>query len=148
MMQRQHLGFTLVEVMIVVALIGVLAVVAIPRYHTNILKSQMNRAASELGTYKNAFELRVAGSGSVSNSALGYVPSNLTDGVMAMDIGVVNPDGSGHIEVTMGGNAHPNLSKVILRYVRDPAGRWVCEINRSAANRWRDAYRPNGCTVL
>lgn len=148
MMQQQDAGFTLIELMIVVAIIGVLAAIAVPIYQDNTLKSQVNRSVSELGAYKSAFEIQVANGGAVSNSDLGYVPSNLTDGSMGADIGVANSDGSGHIEVTMGGSAHPNLVGIVLRFARSFAGSWTCEIDKTAAIGWRDAYRPQGCTVL
>ena len=147
-MQKQNIGFTLIELMIVVAIIGILTAVAIPSYQGNVMKSQINRAVSELGTYKSAFEIQIAKGDTVSNSDLGYVPSNLTDGTMATDIGVANPDGSGHIEVTLGDSVHPNLAGVIVRFERDTAGTWSCEIDKTAASAWRPAYRPQGCTVL
>lgn len=148
MMQKQNVGFTLIELMIVVAIISTLAAIAIPMYQGNVLKSQINRSLSELGTYKSAFEIQVVNGGAVSNSDLGYVPSDLTDGSMGTDIGVANSDGSGHIEVTMGDSAHPNLVGIVLRFARSSAGTWTCEIDKAAATGWRDAYRPQGCTVL
>lgn len=148
MMHRQSAGFTLIEVMIAVAIIGILAMTAIPTYQSNAMKSQINRAVIELGMYKSAFDIQVVSGGTVSNSDLGYVPSNLTDGTTATDIGASNPDGSGHIEVTMGGSAHPNLAGVILRFERDTAGTWTCKIDTTVASAWRPDYRPQGCTVI
>ena len=42
-------GFTLVELMIVVAIIGILAAVAIPQYQIYIGKTQATRVINELG---------------------------------------------------------------------------------------------------
>jgi type IV pilus assembly protein PilA len=147
-MHKQTTGFTLIELMIVVAIIGILAAVAIPLYQGNVLKSQINRAVGELAVYKSAFEVQLSGGGPVSNSELGYAPSSLTTGNSTTNIAVANPDGSGHIQVTMGGNAHPSLTGVILRFERDASGTWACEIDKSAVSQWKGAYRPAGCTVL
>lgn len=148
MMNKKCSGFSLIEIMITVAIIGILAAVAIPLYSSNVMKSQMNRVLSEVGAYKSAFEVQLAKGGSVANSDLGYVPSDLTTGNVMTDVGVANGDGSGHIEVTMGGRAHPNLSGVVVQILRDTNGRWMCTIDVSSASGWQNNYRPDGCTVL
>lgn len=147
-MQGKNPGFTLIELMIVVAITGVLAAVAIISYQGYVLRSQVNSAVAELAAYKNSFEIQVSASGMVTNRALGYVPSKLTTGDATTDIAVVNSDGSGHIEVTMGGNAHKNLEGVLLRLVRNADGIWRCVIDPSATMRWRDQYSPEFCKVI
>ncbi len=44
--QNAEAGFTLIELMIVVAIIGVLAAIAIPRYQNNAMKARQAEAAS------------------------------------------------------------------------------------------------------
>jgi type IV pilus assembly protein PilA len=50
-------GFTLIELMIVVAIIGVLAAIAVPQYQTYIAKAQATRLLGEMAAVKTQVEL-------------------------------------------------------------------------------------------
>lgn len=147
-MQSKALGFTLIELMIVILIVGMLAVIAIPSYQGYVAKAQLGRSVSELSALKTAFESRIASAASLSNSDLGYVPSKLTNGSFSVDIATLNADGSGHLEVTLGGEVHPILSGVIIRLQRSASGDWSCFIIRSLAAGWKDAYAPPSCSVI
>ncbi len=90
-------GFTLIELMIVIAIIGILSSVAIPAYETYTRRSQFTEVILATTPYKNAFETAVqtgrltniadadAGSSGIpaASGASGYVSSvTVTDGVI------------------------------------------------------------------
>ncbi|MDR9425099.1 MAG: pilin [Marinobacter sp.] len=146
-MNRKNAGFTLIELMIVVAIVGVLSAIAIPAYQDYIAKTQVTQVVSEISGLRIAYESAITGGTVVSNSQLGYRPSGLTTGNVGSDIAVLNSDESGHIEVTMGGSAHPGIVGVSVRYERSPSGLWSCVVDASAAARWRPSYMPNHCSA-
>ncbi|WP_437341438.1 pilin [Acinetobacter higginsii] len=142
-------GFTLIELMIVVAIIGILAAIAIPQYQTYIAKSQVSRVMSELGGIKTAVEncLLESKDGSTTPPCeLGATASNLlgAGGAVNAPTGMaVNIDLAGStasIQGTFGGSAASILKGKTLTWSRDNAGTWGCKTSVDAK------YKPAGCS--
>ena len=71
MTQRAQAGFTLIELMIVVAIIGILAAVALPAYQTYTKKAKFSEVVLATAALKTAIEICAQDQNGVSACAAG-----------------------------------------------------------------------------
>ena len=141
-MQTMQKGFTLIELMIVVAIIGILAAVAIPAYQNYIAKSQVSRVMGEVGALKTTVEACVLDGKDTGtcNGVLGATASNLQAAPGTPTL-TINADGSATLVATFGQNAAADLKQTpdTLTWTRSTAGAWTCGTTVAAK------YKPTGC---
>ncbi|GGE61578.1 prepilin-type cleavage/methylation domain-containing protein [Massilia psychrophila] len=77
MVKKAQAGFTLIELMIVVAIIGILAAVAIPAYSDYTVKAKIANALSSGGVLKNAVAMCAQETGSVATCTSGTAAANI-----------------------------------------------------------------------
>ena len=64
-MKRVQQGFTLIELMIVVAIVGILAAIALPAYQDYIARSKMSEVMAALGAAKTSVSEYASSQGSL-----------------------------------------------------------------------------------
>jgi type IV pilus assembly protein PilA len=156
-MKKVQQGFTLIELMIVVAIIGILAAIAIPAYQDYITKSQLQRAVGELSGLKTAIEEGLSRNWVIGTDStppttcadVGFTGSSLMSTPPAADQGctlTVDANNTVTIEATLAGAVSGTNMNGTVTLERDPTTSvWSCTI--AGGNTIAEKHLPAGCSL-
>lgn len=148
-MKKLQQGFTLIELMIVVAIIGILAAIALPAYQDYVARSQVSEALTLASAGRTAVsEFKVNnGAWPASNAEAGMEAATDIKGKYVAEVSVLSATG-GVIQATMQSGAPVSQvvqgKTVILSAVSNVGSiDWVCK--SGGADAVAPKYLPSSC---
>lgn len=122
-------GFTLIELMIVVAIIGILAAIAIPAYQNYIARSEAATGLAAIAPLKTAVEDYYAQGRNEASISITTLGSAATASPLGQITNTTFTSGAGTLVFTFGaggGNSGVKTNTKTITLARNTSGTWTC----------------------
>lgn len=140
--KRIQKGFTLIELMIVVAIIGVLSAVAIPAYKSYVTKSELASGATTVRNLLTNIDMYQQEHGTYVGMTLADVGASQTmSGLGNLDLKALTVS-SAQATFTFD-NSSVNTAEI--KYSKSSTG-WTCLITKNSATAVTADTKPKGCS--
>jgi len=140
-------GFTLIELMIVVTIIGILVAVGIPQYQNYVARAQAAEGLSLLSGTKTAVAEYVMANGSFpeSNSDAGLSDATTISGQYVKSVAVTKDGDEGVITATFNTGINENVEDKIMMLTASSAGG---SVTFECTTTVYESYAPKDCTSV
>lgn len=145
-MKRMSHGFTLLELMIVIAIMGILSALALPAYREYITRAQVSEAVtlgagmkttlSEYGWINGSWPIKLVANNAIPNT--NELNALLVGKYSSMSDTITGTYPSGSVTLTM--TAGAAIGQTIMFRTSDGGGTWTCTPGTLQAK-----YRPSAC---